>query len=340
MSDAMKSLLKAMAAGELGADEASAAFALALDGAATQSQIAAFLAFSASWLGREEILIAGARAMRERMAPVKAPPGAIDVCGTGGDGAHTLNVSTAVAFVIAACGIPVAKHGNRAASSRSGAADVLEALGVNLAADPARQFAAANLAFLFAPNHHPALAALAPIRRDLGFRSIFNVLGPLCNPADVKRQLVGISDRRVLEPVGRALKSLGAQCAWVVIAESGVDEVTPGGQTFTYRLRGEMADLSTLTPADFGRPDFDFPVEALRGGTPAENAAALRSVLSGQERGAYRAAVLLNAAAGLHVARASADEPAPLAEALAEAAAAIDDGRALLALENLIKAGR
>lgn len=331
MSAALEPLLQALAAGPLAPAEAEAAFALVLDGAAAPDEVRRFLQLSASRLYDPGFLVAGAQAMRARMRSAWAPEGAIDVCGTGGDGANTVNVSTAVAFVVAGAGVPVAKHGNRAASSRSGAADVLQALGVQLDLDPRASFEAAGLAFLFAPNHHPTLAPLAPIRRELGVRTVFNVLGPLCNPAGVKRQLVGASETRLLEPMAEALRQLGAERALLICGERGVDEITPYGQSEVVQLRDGVVEPAV--PA-FLFMDSSYGPADLQGGGPEENAAALLRVLTGEDKGAYRAAVQLNAAAALMLTGADSDD------GLAAASDAIDSGAALQVLRRLQQASQ
>ena len=280
--------------------------------------------------------IAGAvRAMRARMKPIVAPAGAIDVCGTGGDGQHSLNVSTAVALVVAACGVPVAKHGNRAASSLAGGADTLEALGLNLqrASDIAEHtLPDLGIAFLFAQAHHPALARLAPIRRALGHRTIFNLTGPLANPAGVTRQLVGVAHPNLIALYRDAMRLLGTDAAMVVSGEEGLDELSIAGPSHIAtvgleRFAGEIAPLDAgLMPHDLGQ---------LRGGDAAFNAAALRALLLG-EPGAYRDAVLLNSAAALIVAGQVDD----WFEGVEEAAEAIDRGLASALLDCWIDAAQ
>ncbi len=246
--------------------------------------------------------IAGAvAAMRARMIPVTAPPHAIDVCGTGGDGQHSLNVSTAVALVVAACGVPVAKHGNRAASSQAGGADTLEALGLNLGRASAMAEATLpdlGIAFLFAQSHHPALARIAPIRKALGRRTIFNMTGPLANPAGVTGQLVGVATPALVPLYAEAMRLIGVARAMIVSGNEGLDELSISGPS-TIATIGFALPATTVTPDDAGLPTY--PLAALRGGDAAFNAAALRSLLMG-EVGAYRDAVLLNAAAALIVA--------------------------------------
>jgi anthranilate phosphoribosyltransferase len=262
--------------------------------------------------------------MRARLIPVSAPANAIDVCGTGGDGHHTLNVSTAVALVVAACGVPVAKHGNRAASSKAGAADTLEALGLNL--DRAAETAEATLAdlgiaFLFAQKHHPALGRIAPIRRALGRRTIFNLMGPLANPAGVTRQLIGIARPAYVPIYAEALADLGTDKSLIISGDEGLDELSLAGGNEVATVTHDGVRMARWSAADAGLPTH--PVDAIRGGEPTENAAALSALLMG-EPGAYRDAVLFNAAAALLVA----EEVESLREGVEEAAEALDKGLA------------
>lgn len=280
--------------------------------------------------------IAGAvLAMRQRMRSVRAPANAIDVCGTGGDGQHSLNVSTAVAIVVAACGVPVAKHGNRAASSKAGAADTLEALGMNIARAGeigAETLADMGIAFLFAQSHHPALARIAPIRKALGRRTIFNLLGPLANPANVTRQLVGIANPDYVDIYADAMRMLGMQTVLVVAGEEGLDELSIAGAS-------RIAPIGLPGLGDRVRPEdaglMPRPLTALRGGEADYNAAALRRLLQG-ETGAYRDAVLLNAAGALIVA----GEVRSWRDGVEEAAEAIDKGLANALLDCWIAATR
>jgi anthranilate phosphoribosyltransferase len=309
----------------LDADAAAQAFDLLFDADLADEEIAAFLVAMARRGETATEIAAAARAMRARMIPVEAPPGAIDVCGTGGDGHHTLNVSTAVSLVVAAAGVPVAKHGNRAASSKAGAADTLEALGLNL--DRAAATAEATLAdlgicFLFAQNYHPALKRLGPIRRAIGERTIFNLMGPLANPANVRRQLVGIARPAYVPIYAQALSDLGAERAMIVSGDEGLDELSlAGGNDVAEVTADGLIAMRRLTAAELGLGTH--PVEAIRGGDAAHNAEALRALLQG-EHGPYRDAVLLNAAAALLVADAVAD----LREGVDEAAETIDRGLA------------
>jgi anthranilate phosphoribosyltransferase len=281
---------------------AHAAFADMLDGKVADDAIALFLTTMAE---RDETSIeiaAAARALRERMIPVVAPPGSIDVCGTGGDGSHSLNVSTAVAIVVAACGVPVAKHGNRAASSKAGAADTLEALGLDLDRASARaeeSLADLGIAFLFAQKHHPALARLAPVRKAIGRRTIFNLTGPIANPARVTRQLIGVARPDYLRTYAEALRLLGAEAAMMVAGDEPLDELSIAGPSSIVRIGLCGEGEARIVPEDAGLQRY--PIEALRGGDPAYNAVALRRLLMG-EAGAYRDAVLLNASAALIVA--------------------------------------
>ena len=304
-------------------DEANAVFGAMLEGAGTDEEITTFLTALTERNETADEIAGAAMAMRERMIAIEAPANAIDVCGTGGDGQHTLNVSTAVALVVAACGVPVAKHGNRAASSKAGGADTLEALGVKL--DIAPEVAEAQLAdlgicFLFAQNHHPALKRLAPIRKAIGKRTIFNLLGPLANPARVKRQLIGIARPDYVPIYAEALGRLGVERAMIVSGEEGLDELSISGVS---RFKSIGFDLGhdIIAPEGVGLPRH--PLSDIRGGDAAFNAAALRRLLEG-EQGAYRDAVLLNAAAALIVAGEAEDGE----EAVEEAAEAIDKGLA------------
>ena len=315
----------------LSRETAAAAFADILDGRADDEAIAIFL-IGLTERGETSIEIAeAARAMRQRLIPIEAPKGTIDVCGTGGDGHHTLNVSTAVSLVVAALGVPVAKHGNRAASSKAGAVDTLEVLGLDM--ERAGSVAHASLAdigiaFLFAANHHPAMARITPIRRRIGRRTIFNLMGPLANPAHVGRQLIGIARPDYATVYAEALEQLGAEAALVVSGEEGLDELSGAGPSIAVSV-GDIVAPATITPEDAGLPRH--PISAIRGGDARHNAEALRRLLAG-EPGAYRDAVLLNAAAALLVAGHSAD----LAQGAIAAARAIDTGEAAALLDRWI----
>ena len=308
---------------------AEAAFDAIFDGVVDDDDLARVLTTLATRGETDAEVAAAATIMRRRALTIEAPAGAIDVCGTGGDGRHTLNVSTAVAIVVAACGVPVAKHGNRAASSRSGAADVLEALGVPTDLPHGtieRGLGEIGIGFLHAARHHAAMARVAGVRRALGIRTIFNLLGPLANPAGVTRQLVGVFDARWLVPVADVLGALGAEAAMVVHGSDGIDELTVTGPSGFARLAEGRVVEGSVTPADAGLAEH--PADALTGGDPAFNAAALTALLAGAP-GAYRDIVLLNAAAALMVAGAVDDWRG----GAALAAAVIDrsEARALLA---------
>ena len=315
----------------LSRESAAAAFADILDARTSEDEVARFLV-TLSDRGETSLEIAeAARALRARLLPIEAPAGAIDVCGTGGDGHHTLNVSTAVALVVAACGVPVAKHGNRAASSKAGAADTLEVLGLDMTAagsNAEASLAEIGICFLFAANHHPAMKRITPIRRRIGRRTIFNLMGPLANPARVTRQLIGIARPDYAPVYADALSQLGSEAALVVSGEEGLDELSGAGASVV-RSIGAVMLPERVTPEDAGLPRH--PVEAIRGGDPAHNAVALRRLLRG-EHGPYRDAVLLNAAAALVLAAAAADLPT----GARTAAAALDEGRADALLDRWI----
>jgi anthranilate phosphoribosyltransferase len=312
--------------------EAEALFESVIAGAATPAQIGAALAAMAQRGETVEELTGAVRVMGRHAVRIAGGEEAIDCCGTGGDGHGTLNISTAVAFVVAACGVRVAKHGNRAASSLSGAADVLTALGLGGGSEPReaeRILGRHGLAFLFAPSHHPAMRAVGALRRELGFRTLFNLAGPLSNPAGARRQLIGVYDRKWLEPVAEVLRRVGSVSAWVVHGGDGLDELTITGPSEVAILAEGRIARRTVTPEDAGL--LRGSLEQIKGGSPAENAAALRRLLNG-EAGAYRDIVLLNAAAALIVAGRISD----LRAGAALAAAVIDDGRAGAVLERLL----
>jgi anthranilate phosphoribosyltransferase len=323
-------LLRLTQGATLTEDDAERLFESIIAGAATQSQIGAALMALAARGETAAELTGAVRVMRRHLIPIAGDPNAIDCCGTGGDGHGTLNISTAVAFIVAACGVPVAKHGNRAASSRSGAADVLGALGIGIG-EPRRaerMLRQHGLTFMFAPNHHPAMRAVGGLRQELGFRTLFNLAGPLSNPAGITRQLVGVYHPRWLMPVAEALRRLGSACAWVVHGSDGLDELTITGPSEVVTLAdGEIA-RRTIVPEDAGLPRA--ALADILGGTPSENAAALTRLLDG-ETGPYRDIVLLNAAAALIVAGRATDLPA----GVALASAAIDDKRARTMLARI-----
>ena len=276
--------------------------------------------------------------MREKSLKVRAPDGAIDTCGTGGSGHNICSVSTAAALVVAACGVPVAKHGGRAASSRCGSADVLRALGVNTDIAPEqvkRCLQQAGIGFLFAAVHHPAMRHVAPVRRKLAARSIFNLLGPLCNPANTRRQLLGVFSADWLPRMAEALRNLGSERAWLVHGAGGLDELSCAGSNQVIEIRGGGLHRFELAPEALGLERND--IESLRGGDAEENARALRALLAGEQT-PYRDVVLLNAAAALTVAGdAEAEDMDALQGNIGRAAEAIDSGKAARRLELLAK---
>ena len=334
MSDAFKPLLSKLADGHiLSEEDAEAFFSACLRGEPSPAQIAA--AVTALRMRGETVgeITACARAMRAAATKLEHPYEVIDTCGTGGDGQHTFNISTAAAIVAAGGGIKVAKHGNRALSSSSGSSDVLSALGVNLGCSMEQSRKAldeAGICFLFAPAHHSAMRHVTPVRAELGFRTVFNLLGPLSNPAGAQRQVLGVYDPRLIEPMAKVLGALGAERAWVVHG-SGLDEITTTGPTQICEWRDGQTRLFTVTPEAVGLERVS--IDALRGGDPKANAAALTALLAG-ERGPYRDIVALNAAAAFLVA----DRVETLREGLDLAFAVIDDGRAREALARLVAA--
>jgi anthranilate phosphoribosyltransferase len=305
-----------------------------MDGDVTPAQVSALLVALAIKGETVDEVAGAASAMREHAIAVKPRSGAIDVCGTGGDGSGTFNISTAVAFVVAGAGVPVAKHGNRAMSSRCGSADVLEALGVRIDIAPALTAQILDehaIAFLFAQAHHPAMRHVAPVRREIGIRTLFNLLGPLTNPASVRRQVVGVAQHGTRLLVAEALGRLGSERAAVVHGCDGLDEVTLAGPTSVAEWTGGGVIEFEIVPEDAGLERRDG--SRLRGGDAASNAAAIRSVLDGQ-RGDQRDVVLLNAALALRVAGVAAD----LREGRAQAERSIDSGAARGRLEALVQA--
>ncbi|MBI1179603.1 MAG: anthranilate phosphoribosyltransferase [Alphaproteobacteria bacterium] len=331
MSGIKPFIAKVATGASLTEDEAEAVFQAMMEGAATPAQMGGLL--MAMRVRGETVaeITGGARAMRAKALRVTAPPGAIDTCGTGGDGSGSFNISTAVALVVASLGVPVAKHGNRALSSRSGSAEVLHQLGVNIEADLSvleRCLKEANIAFLMAPRHHSAMRHVGPVRVELGTRTLFNLLGPLANPAGADRQLLGVFDARWIRPMAEVLRNLGSRRVWVVHGEDGLDEITTTAATRVAELRDGTIREFILTPEEAGLRRAD-PAE-LKGGDPAHNAAALRALLDGAQ-GAYRDIVLLNSAAALLVAGRADD----LRGGLALAARALDSGAARATLEKL-----
>jgi anthranilate phosphoribosyltransferase len=331
MSDLKAYIAKVADGSALDFEEARAAFDIMMSGEATPSQIGGFL-MSLRTRGEAVSEISGAVAtMRAKMLRVTAPASAVDIVGTGGDASGSYNVSTCAAFIVAGAGVPVAKHGNRALSSKSGAADTLAALGVNIEIGPERIAACiseAGVGFMFAPAHHSAMRHVGPSRVELGTRTIFNLLGPLSNPAGVTRQLIGVFAPRWVEPLAEVLKGLGADHVWVVHGD-GLDEMTTAGTTMVAALENGNIRTFEVTPEEVGLDRVD--IGALKGGDAARNAAALRDVLGG-DGGAYRDISLLNAAGALVVS----GKARELAEGLEQAAAAVDSGRALEALERLV----
>jgi len=303
-----------------------------MEGLWSNDDITAFLLGLAERGESVEEITGAAKVMREKALAIKAPEGALDCCGTGGDAKGTYNISTAVALVCAACDIPMAKHGNRSASSKSGAADVLEALGVELSI-PKNKIEEAldlyNYAFLMAPRHHSAMKHVMPVRKKLGVRTIFNILGPLANPAGTKYQLLGVFDKEFVLPMAQVLDKLGTHSAWVVHGSDGLDEITTTGETYVAKLKDGKIKEDILTPEDFGLKRA--ALQDITGGTPEENAKALRGVLEGKPS-AYRDIVLANAAAAIVVA----GKEKTLEDAVWCAAHALDNGKALEVLEAYI----
>jgi anthranilate phosphoribosyltransferase len=333
MSDNLKSLIGKVADGNtLDQDEATQAFDIIMSGNATPAQIGGFLMALRVRGETVDEITGAAMTMRAKALKVSAPTGTIDIVGTGGDGSGSYNISTAAAIVTAACGVPIAKHGNRALSSKSGASDVLSSLGVNLDADLAhveQAIAEAGIGFLMAPLYHGAMKHVGGPRVELGTRTIFNLLGPLTNPAGVTRQFSGAFSQSWIVPMATVLGNLGCQRAWVVHGSDGLDELTTTGPSFVADLKDGKVTTFEVSPADAGielaSPD------DLKGGDPDHNAAALRAVLAG-EPGPYRDIVLYNAAAALLIA----DKASDLKAGVAQAMAAIDDGRARQTLDKLV----
>ena len=324
MSDALKPLIGAAADRPLTRAEAEQAFGILFDGAATPSQIGGLLMAMRTRGETVDEYAAAAAVMRAKCNAVKAPAGAMDIVGTGGDGKGTLNISTATAFVTAGAGVTVAKHGNRNLSSKSGAADALGQLGINVMVGSQvveKALEEIGIGFMMAPMHHPAIAHVMPTRQELGTRTIFNILGPLTNPAGVKRQLTGAFSRELIRPMAETLGILGAEHAWLVHGSDGTDELTITGISWVASVEEGIVKEVEIHPEDAGLPVH--PFEDIIGGTPKENAVAFRALLDGQPS-AYRDAVLLNAAAALVVADVAND----LHEGISMARASIDSGKA------------
>jgi anthranilate phosphoribosyltransferase len=333
MSDALKPLIGKAADGPLTRDEAQQAFDIIMEGQATPAQTGGLLMALRTRGETVDEYAAAAAVMRAKCKPVKAPAGAMDIVGTGGDGKSTLNISTATAIVTAGAGVTVAKHGNRNLSSKSGTADALGELGVNVMVGPEvveQAINQAGIGFMMAPMHHPAVKHVMPARLELGTRTIFNILGPLTNPAGVKRQLTGAFSRAMIRPMAETLLELGSDKAWLVHGSDGTDEITICGVTWVAKLEHGAVRDAEIHPEDAGLPVH--PFEDIVGGTPSENAAALQALLEGEES-AYRDAVLLNTAAALVVADVADD----LKQGAAMAKESIDSGAAKVKLEMLAK---
>jgi anthranilate phosphoribosyltransferase len=332
MDDLRAIIAKVATGATLSRDEASNAFDRMMSGEATPSQMGGIL-MALRVRGETVDEITGAvAAMRAKMLRVKAPADAVDIVGTGGDGSGSVNVSTCASFIVAGAGVPVAKHGNRALSSKSGAADVLAALGIKIDLTPdqvARCVNDTGIGFMFAPAHHPAMKNVGPTRVELATRTIFNLLGPLSNPAGVKRQMVGVFSRQWVQPLAQVLKNLGAESIWVVHGSDGLDEITLTGPTFVTALEGGTIRSFVVTPEDGGLPRANG--DALKGGDAAANAVSLRGVLEGKP-GAFRDVALLNAAAALVVAGRAKD----LKEGVAIGTKSLDSGAAADRLLRLI----
>ena len=331
MSDTLKPLIGIAANRPLTRAEAETAFNALFEGEGTPAQMGGFLMALRTRGETVDEYAAAAAVMRSKCNPVTAPSGAIDIVGTGGDGKGTLNISTATAFVVAGAGVTVAKHGNRNLSSKSGAADALTELGLNVMIGPQaveRCLAEAGIGFMMAPMHHPATRHVMPVRSELGTRTIFNILGPLTNPAGVKRQLTGAFSDALIRPMAETLLTLGSEKAWLVHGSDGTDEITICGPTSVSAVENGAVRDFTVHPEDAGLAPH--PFEAILGGTPTENAVAFRALLDGA-KGAYRDAVLLNAAAALVVA----DKAGTLRDGVALAREAIDSGAAKAKVDAL-----
>jgi anthranilate phosphoribosyltransferase len=324
MSDALKPLIDAAANGPLTREQAQTAFGILFEGEATPSQIGGFLMALRTRGETVDEYAAAAAVMRAKCHAVSAPAGAMDIVGTGGDGKNTLNISTATAFVVAGAGVTVAKHGNRNLSSKSGASDALTQMGLNVMVGPEvveKALNEAGIGFMMAPMHHPAIAHVMPTRAELGTRTIFNILGPLTNPAGVKRQLTGAFSRDLIRPMAETLGQLGSEKAWLVHGSDGTDELTITGVSWVSALEnGQVTDFE-INPEDAGLPIH--PFEDIIGGTPEENARDFNALLDGVQN-AYRDAVLLNSAAALVVADVATD----LKQGVEMARTSIDSGAA------------
>ncbi len=327
-------VIKRLVAGEDLTEEESEVFlSTVMEGKATEGQLGAVLALLARKGETPEEVSGLVKAMRAKALHIPFAGDAMDLCGTGGDGMGTINISTAVSFIVAACGIPVAKHGNRAATSKSGGADVLEQAGLVLEATPEKLAGAlreVGICFLFARSIHPAMRFVAPTRRDLGVRTVFNILGPLTNPVAPRWQLLGVFSPDVAPLMAKALVRVGCERAWLVHGAGGLDEVSPAGPTQVWAVEEGSVREFQIAPADFGLPQWD--LDTIRGGEPAENARILKAILGGRE-GPAADAVIMNAAAALVVAGAAQD----LADGATRARCAVADGRAAAVLEDLVQ---
>ena len=328
----MKPLLAQLAeGGALSEEQAEAAFRCILAGEASQGQIGAFLMGLRQHGETISDITAGARVLRDQLVAVPTAADVIDTCGTGGDGSGSYNISTAVAFVVAACGVPVAKHGNRALSSKSGSSQVLEALGVALDLTPeeiGQCLDTTRMGFMFAPHHHAAMRHVGAVRQEMGIRTIFNLLGPLANPARAKRQLLGVFDEKWVVPLAETLRNLGSIRAWIVHGSDGMDELTTTGPSQIAELKDGHIQTFTLDAQDYGLARAR--ADELAGGTPEENAEAMRQLFAGAH-GAYRDIVVLNSAAALVVA----DHAQDIAEGLQQADQALSSGAAAKVLDQL-----
>lgn len=334
MSGDIKALIATAVERPLTRAEAEAAFTILFEGDATPAQIGGLLMTLRTRGETVDEYSAAAAVMRAKCNKVRAPEGAMDIVGTGGDGKHTLNISTATAFVVAGAGVPVAKHGNRNLSSKSGTADVQSQMGINVMVGPdvvEKALAEAGICFMMAPMHHPAMAHVGPVRAELGTRTMFNILGPLTNPAGVKRQLTGTFTRDLIRPMAEVLGQLGSERAWLVHGSDGTDELTITGVSWVAALEedGNVRDVE-VHPEDFGLPQH--PFEDIIGGSPEDNARAFRALLDGTQN-AYRDAVLLNSSAALTIAGKAAD----LREGVEMARTSIDSGAAKAMLEAMAK---
>ncbi|NDF13227.1 MAG: anthranilate phosphoribosyltransferase [Proteobacteria bacterium] len=337
MAEMFDYLAKVAAKQHLTEDESARAFQIIMNGGATPAQISALL--MAMKINGETVpeILGAVRAIRAKASKINVPEEVrtrmIDTCGTGGDGQHTYNISTAVAFIVAGAGVPVAKHGGKSVSSRSGSSDVLTALGVNIHAAPEEMLAALtqkNIAFLFASNYHAAMRHVGPVRQEMGMRTLFNILGPLTNPAGASRQLIGVYDKQWLKPIAEVLAKLGTTQAWIVHGEDGLDEITTTGKTYVVELKEGAIKEFMLDPTVYGI-ELAKPHD-LKGGDAGVNAIAIRQLLGGKT-GAYRDIVLLNAAAAFVVAGVAKDIP----EGLAKAKDSLDEKKALRALDALVE---